>query len=252
MIDVLRSEWIKVRSIRAHWVLVIFAVAIPVVTAVLVGIFIPEPETGSATDIISLISGVAVVSVLLLASLWVINLTSEYSHNTIRVTYAAVPARWRVVLAKALVGSVVTIIVMAITFVLSYIAGTSILSARGADMSLPEDHDLVGVLVTLIALGVIVSWFGLGLGAIIRNSPATVVVVLLWPLLLENLVTLALTLSGVEAAGKWMPYQQAIAAVTDGDASGNSLGRPGAHLYFGLIALGLLAVGTLLDRRRDA
>lgn len=252
MIDVLRSEWIKVRSIRAHWVLVIFAVAIPVVTAVLVGIFIPEPETGSATDIISLISGVAVVSVLLLASLWVINLTSEYSHNTIRVTYAAVPARWRVVLAKALVGSVVTIIVMAITFVLSYFAGTSILSARGADMSLPEGHDLVGVLVTLIALGVIVSWFGLGLGAIIRNSPATVVVVLLWPLLLENLVTLALTLSGVESAGKWMPYQQAIAAVTDGDRGGNSLGRPGAHLYFGAIALGLLVVGTLLDRRRDA
>ena len=252
MIDVLRSEWIKVRSIRAHWVLVIFAVAIPVVTASLVGMFIPEPETGSATDIISLISGVAVVSVLLLASLWVINLTSEYSHNTIRVTYAAVPARWRVVLAKALVGSVVTIVVVAITFALAYLAGTAILSARGADMSLPEGHDLVGVLVTLIALGVIVSWFGLGLGAIIRNSPATVVVVLLWPLLLENLVTLALTLSGVESAGKWMPYQQAIAAVTDADAGGNSLGRPGAHLYFGAIALGLLAVGTLLDRRRDA
>ena len=42
MIAVLRSEWIKVRTVRAHWVLVIFAIAIPVVTPALVGIFIPD------------------------------------------------------------------------------------------------------------------------------------------------------------------------------------------------------------------
>lgn len=252
MIDVIRSEWIKVRTVRTHWVLVIVAIAFPAVVATLVGVFIPEPETGSAIDIISLISGVAVFSVLLLASLWAINLTSEYSHNTIRVTYAAVPARWKVLFAKAAVGTLVTLVVMTVAFWVAYVAGTQIMSARGADMSLPDDHDLVGVYVALVGLAVIVSWFSLGLGAIIRNSPATVVVVLLWPLLLENLVTLALSLAGVDSVGKWMPYQQAIAAVTDGDASGDMLGRPGAHLYFGAVAIGLVVLGTVLDRRRDA
>ena len=252
MIDVIRSEWIKVRTVRTHWVLVIIAVVFPAVVASLVGVFIPEPETGSANDIISLISGVAVFSVLLLASLWAINLTSEYSHNTIRVTYAAVPSRWTVLAAKAVVGSVVTVVVMSAAFWVAFVSGTQILSLRGADMSLPDDHDLVGVYLALVGLAVIVSWFSLGLGAIIRNSPATVVVVLLWPLLLENLVTLALSLAGVDSVGKWMPYQQAIAAVTDAGASGDALGRPGAHLYFGAVALGLLVVGTVLDRRRDA
>ncbi len=154
--------------------------------------------------------------------------------------------------AKAVVGTVATAIVMSVAFWVAFASGTQILSARGADMSLPDDHDLIGVYLALVGLAVIVSWFSLGLGAIIRNSPATVVVVLLWPLLLENLVTLALSLAGVDSVGKWMPYQQAIAAVSDVPDGGDVLGRPAAHLYFGAVALGLVVVGTVLDRRRDA
>lgn len=253
MIDVLRAEWIKVRTVRVHWVLVAIACAFPVVVAALVGTFNPDPRFVQSRDVIDLVSGVSVVSLLLLASLWVINLTSEFSHGTIRVTYAAVPARWKVVTAKALVGTAVTLVVMSATFWAAWFTGSSILSARGATMSLGVDGlDARGTFLSLLALAVIVSWFALGLGCIIRNSPASVVVVLLWPLLIENLVALALTLAGVETANKWMPYQAAIQAVGDHDGFGDALGRPAAQLYFGSVALGLLLIGVVLDRRRDA
>lgn len=252
MIDALRAEWIKVRTVRVHWVLVIIALAFPVVVAGLVGVFNPEPRFVQSRDVLDLVSGVSVVSLLLLASLWVINLTSEFSHGTIRVTYAAIPARWMVVLAKAVIGTVVTAVVMVVTYWAAWFVGSSILSARDAEMSLSSVDDVTGQFLSLIALAVIVSWFALGLGAIIRNSPASVVVVLLWPLLIENLVALALTLAGVDTANKWMPYQAAIQAVGDGEGSDYALGRPEAQLYFGAVALGLLAIGMVADRRRDA
>ncbi len=253
MIAALQAEWIKVRTVRVHWVLVIIAVAFPTLVAALVGMFNPDPQWVYSRDVIDLVSGVSVVSLLLLASLWVISLTSEYSHGTIRVTYAAVPARWKVLVSKAIVGTLVTLLVMAVTFWLAWFVGSTILNGRGASIGLGGDGvDAGGVFVSLLALAVIVSWFALGLGAIIRNSPASVVVVLLWPLLIENLVALALTLAGVESASKWMPYQQAIQAVSSDDSSPDVLGRPGAQLYFGVVALGLLLIGAVLDRRRDA
>ncbi len=253
MISVLRAEWTKVRTVRVHWILVIVAMAFPTVVAALVGTFNPNPQWVYSRDLVDIVSGVGVVSLLLLASLWVINLTSEYSHGTIRVTYAAVPARWKVLLAKATVGTLVTLVVMSVTFWLAWFVGSTILNGRGASIRLGDQGvDAGGVFVSLLALAVIVSWFALGLGAIIRNSPASVVVVLLWPLLIENLVALALTLAGVESASKWMPYQSAIQAVSSADPSPDVLGRPEAQLYFGAVALGLLLIGGLLDRRRDA
>ncbi len=253
MIDAIRAEWIKVRTVRVHWILVLIAIAFPVVVAALVGVFNPDPQFIFAKDVIDLVSGVSVVSILLLASLWVINLTSEFSHGTIRVTYAAIPARWKVLMAKAAIGTVVTAVVLTVTFWLAWFVGSTILSARGATtMSLSDVPDVAGMFWSLIALAVIVSWFALGLGTIIRNSPASVVVVLLWPLLIENLVALALNLAGVDSANKWMPYQAAIQAVGDLDGYSDVLGRPAAQLYFGAVALGLLVIGVGLDRRRDA
>jgi ABC-2 type transport system permease protein len=252
VIDVLRAEWIKVRTVRAHWILVIVAVTFPVVVTSLVAIFNPDPDTVRAQDLIDLITGVSVVSLLLLASLWVINLTSEYAHNTIRVTYAAIPTRWKVIVAKAAVGTVVTIVVMAATTTFAWLASSTLLRARGGSVPLGDADDATTQGISLIALAVIVSWFALGIGTLIRNSPAAVVIVLLWPLLIENLVALALGLAGVDGAAKWMPYQAAIAAVGSSPGGPDSLDRPWAQLYFAAWAVGLVAAGIVLDRRRDA
>lgn len=255
MSHVLRSEWIKFRTVRAHLVLVTIAALFPVAIVTLVAVFSPDPEASRGQDIVDLTVALSVVSVLLLGSLSVINLTSEYSHNTIRVSYAAVPARWRVVVGKALIGTLVTFAVISFTWWGGWLVGWSILRGRGAGtaMSLGALDRPVVQYVTMMALAVIVSWFALGIGTLIRNSPASVVMVLLWPLLIENLASLALALAGLDGAGRWMPYTAAIGAVGSAPIeNADQLGRPWAQLYFAACSIGLLAVGVVLDRRRDA
>ncbi|MGA1571060.1 MAG: hypothetical protein ACO38E_03905 [Ilumatobacteraceae bacterium] len=250
---VIASEFLKARTVRSHWVLLIIAMAFPLVISTLVGVFNPEPQFMSYRELGSMVTGTGVVSLLLLTSLWVINLTSEFTHGTIRVTYAAVPRRWKVIVSKAIVGTAVTSVVMTLLFWSTFGVGAVLLNRRGASIFVTGwlGHT-TGVFVALVALAVIVSWFGLGLGVLIKNSPVAIVVVLLWPLIIENLVALAFALSGVESARKWMPYQAAIQTVDNNPGLDGTLGRPWAHLYFAMFALVILVIGISVDRRRDA
>ena len=103
-----------------------------------------------------------------------------------------------------------------------------------------------------MTFAIIVSWFGLGLGVLIKNSPVAIVVVLLWPLIIESLIALAFALSGYESAWKWMPYQTAFQEI-DGPAGVDSaLSRPWGHLYFAGFVIVVGIIGVVVDRRRDA
>ncbi len=126
----------------------------------------------------------------------------------------------------------------------------TIFNSRGGDVSITGDR-VPAMLSSAVVLAVVVTWFGFGLGLIIRNSPATVSILLLWPLLIETLLIVVINLVGWDSLDQYMPYQGAIIAggISPDDSS---LGRPGAHVYFAAIALALIAIGVLLDERRDA
>ncbi len=250
MINTVNAEWIKLRTVVAHWVLVVIAVLFPLAITTLVAIF-GEVDFGLDSDEVSgLISGLTVVSAMLLGAMAAISLTSEYGHNTIRPTYAATPHRLQVIGAKLATNTgVVTVLSVAVVF-LCWLVASTILSSRDASVSIGDDGVLASLL-SVCALAVIVSWFAFGLALIIRNSPATVTLLLLWPLLVENLIALLFTLIGWDGATKWLPYGAGITA-TVAESESDVLGRPGGLIYFGAVALALVAIGTVLDRRRDA
>ena len=125
------------------------------------------------------------------------------------------------------------------------------MSGRGNPISIGDDG-IVATLLSVLALAVIVSIFGFGLGLVIRNSPVTITVLLLWPLLIESLIGLVLSLIGWNGANKWLPYQAAISAVgNDGDFD-DILGRPWGLVYFAAVSLTIVGIGVVLDQRRDA
>lgn len=253
MINTLRAEFIKLRTILAHWVLAIIAVAFPIVVVTLVAIFANWDFGVDSDEISGLIVGLTVVSAMLLGAMSAISLTSDYGHNTIRPTYAATPSRLRVVAAKVIVNSVVVTAITAIAVFVSWFVGSMILSGRDLSISLGDDGVLAS-LISVIVLAVSVTLFAMGLGLIIRNSPATVTILLLWPLLIEGLVGLVLSLIGWDNATKWMPYNAAINAAADssGDFSTDVLGRPMGLVYFAAVSAGLIVIGAVLDQRRDA
>lgn len=252
MINTLRSEFIKLRTIAAHWVLAIIAIAFPVVVVTLAALFGNFGLGLQSDEMASLIVGLTVVSAMLLGAMAAISLTSDYGHNTIRPTYAATPNRLRVIGSKVSVNSVVVGVLMTLAVFGSWFIASVIVSARDFSISI-GDSGVLASLISVIALAVIVSVFGFGLGLIIRNSPATVTILLLWPLLIEGLIGVVFALLGWDGAGKWLPYQAAINAAAAGqEDSIDQLGRPMGLVYFAAVALALVVIGSTLDQRRDA
>lgn len=92
MMHLLRSEWIKIRTVRVNYVLGIIAAAFPVLVIALVTA-LTNDQRSAANDLPGVVTGTMLLTALLLGVIGALNLTSEYSHNTIRTTFAAVPQR---------------------------------------------------------------------------------------------------------------------------------------------------------------
>lgn len=100
MIAAIRSEWIKLSTITVTWVLAIVAVAFPLVVSLLTAAVADRP-TGET--VAGVVAGTTVVSGLLFGVVAAIGITGEYATQTIRPTFAAMPDRWRPLLAKPVV-----------------------------------------------------------------------------------------------------------------------------------------------------
>ncbi len=257
MIRTIQSEWIKLRTVTVHWILALLAILFPVVVSVLTAVFADVSLGSQSSDLASLIAGLSVVSAMLLGALSAITLTSEYSHNTIRPTYAATPHRLRVISAKMILNAVVVLVVMLLTAALSWLVASVILSNRDSPVSLGDDNVLKPMMAVAV-LGVVVTLFGFGLGLVIRNSPATVTILLLWPLLIESLIAGLFFATGRESWTRWLPYRAGITAAVDDGNGGNGgdgfreLGWPNGLIWFAVVALAICGIGAWLDSRRDA
>ena len=103
MIRTITSEWIKLRTILAHKILVLVAVAFPIVVGVLAASFGDVDSGPDSVEMAEFVTSMMVVTTMLLGVISVIGLTSEYTHNTLRPTYAATPQRMRVLASKLIV-----------------------------------------------------------------------------------------------------------------------------------------------------
>jgi ABC-2 type transport system permease protein len=244
------SEWIKIRTIFSHKLLVLIGVAFPLIVITLAATFGGVASGPDSAEMAEFVFGMSLVTAMLVGVVTVIGLTSEYTHNTIRPTYAATPNRPRVLLAKLIVSTLMALVVSTVTVVAAWTSGSTIFNSRGGDTSLGDDTVLT-VLFCTVVLAVLVTWFGFGVGLIVRNSPASVSLVLLWPLLIEGLLQLVFALLDWDGASKWVPYQAAINASASSPPE-DALGRPGGQIVFACVGLGLICVGVWLDGRRDA
>jgi ABC-2 type transport system permease protein len=251
VIATLRSEWIKLRTVRVNLVLVVVALAFPVVVTVLVAVFGDDPETVRSDELADLVGGLAVVPAMLLGTIAALGLTSEYGFGTIRPTFAATPSRLRVVAAKLVVGAVAAAIVALAIVTVCWTVGAAILAGRDGSVSLSLDDGSVGALAGVVVLSVELTFFAFGVAAIVRNSPAAVTLLLLWPLVAEGIIAVLLSAVGGEDLTRWLPYSAAISTVV-ADPTSDVLGRPGGWIWFGVVSAVLVAVGVALVQRRDA
>jgi ABC-2 type transport system permease protein len=245
VIDAIRSEWIKVSTIRVTWILALAAAAFPLVVTVLTAIFSEDPPTGR--DLAGLVAGLTIVSAMLLAVVSSLSITNEFSHGTIRPTFAALPDRLRPLLAKPIVQVAIAIVLVMAIVVAGWVSGSAL--AEGTQSL--DDDGVLPSLVGVVLLAVGLSLLGYGLGLLLRNTAATICLLLLWPLIAESLIAGLLVAVGAEGAIALLPYTSGFnMAVVDPDP--DSFGRVGGGLYFFAWVLVILVIGIVAARRRDA
>jgi ABC-2 type transport system permease protein len=246
VIGVLRSEWLKLRSVTSTVVLLCFVVGVSIGIGVLATATIPldEEDIVEADRLTFALAGVS-TALTLLAVVGVLAITQEFRFSTIRVTFAAVPGRARVILGKALVVGVVAFVLSAVMVALTTVLGAAIMSARDA----PIDFGLTGttrVLVGAVLLSVLYALVGLGVGAIVRSQALALVLVIVWPLLVEGIFGTIFP-----SVGKFLPFAASNAMLTideDPDFFSPWFGAA----YLAAFAIVLVVVGIVLTNRRDA
>jgi uncharacterized protein YfiM (DUF2279 family) len=177
--DVLRSEWVKLRSVRSTF----WALTVTVVLGVGLGAVISAAAAhgyakSSASGKLSWDptgvsqAGVAIAS-LAIVVLGVLCISSEYSSGMIRTSLIAVPKRGRVLAAKSLVFAVVTFVVGEVTCFVAFFAGQALISGHAPHAALGDPgvaRAVVGGGLYLAALAVL----SVATGALLRHPAAAI------------------------------------------------------------------------------
>lgn len=251
MIRTIRSEWIKLRTVRMNLVLFLLAVAFPVIVCVLVA-SLGDIKDLKVSDVAGLVAGSSVVTALLLGVVGAVSISAEFAYGTIRPTFAATPRRQRVLVAKGIVIAVFALVAEAIVVVACYALSSAIATSRGASFSLGDDTQARSALIGIVVFAVIVSLLGFGLGMVIRNTPAAVAVLILWPLVVENIIFAILSAAGVDRPQRFLPYTSGFGLAASDLSAHEGLGRIAGGIYFGVVTAAVAAVGAVITSRRDA
>ncbi|MDP2291813.1 MAG: ABC transporter permease [Actinomycetota bacterium] len=256
MINLLRSEWIKLRTVTMNWVLGIIAVAFPLLITLLTAFFASGNDgDGEGLDtegLISVLTGTTVVAALLCGVIAAASITSEFGFGTIRPTFAATPRRLRVIVAKGAVVVAATTALAVVVQLIGWFVGGAVADSQGASIDLALVPTGVPAMIGAVVLTALMSLAGYALGLLTRSTPVAVSILIVWPLIAEGLIAQLLVLvAGNDSIPNWMPFQSGIRLVVVGSVDlGPS--RPFAGIYFGLFALALAALGAWAVDRRDA
>lgn len=245
--NLVRSEWIKLWSVRSHQVMLAVAVLVSVGFAVLVAAVIPNDPEQLGPDFSAFTTALAGVGIatVLVGAVGVLLISGEYRHSTLRVTFVAEPRRTRVLLAKCVVGFLGGLVVGLLAVPLALLVALPILSLRDFEIGVGgfSFWRAAAGAVLLFGLNALV---GLALGTILKSSAAAIALFAILNVLVEPIVGLLI--------GDWrrfLPFTAA-AEVVNPDRVDPGLGWPLGLAYFGGWLLALLLLGAWLLNRRDA
>ena len=234
---VVRSEWVKLRSLRST---VGTYLAIAVVLVALHGTFLTLP-TGSGPD--AALTALLLVE-LLVAGVAVLATGGEYSAGTARSTFTAVPRRSLVLAGKLLVhGGTVLALLLAGALVGAAVAAVAAPEATGSPLDPVVLHAALGALLTLVCVVAL----GLSAGVLTRSPAAGLGLVFLL------LVVPVVVVTAPEVTA-FLPGRAAHGLVFPGDlapAEAKLLPPEAAALVLSGWAAGSVLLAATVLRRRD-
>jgi ABC-2 type transport system permease protein len=174
-VKAVKTEWVKLRTLRSTWL----TVGAATTASVVLGAALVESQVSNwssmtrqqrldfdptSASMIGVLFGAVI-----LGSLAVRAVTSEYSTGMIRTTFTALPDRRGVLAAKAAAAAALAFPVIVVCDLVSFLIGQQILAAKHVQASLGTPGALRAIVVGAVAVS-LVSVMGVGLGALIRRT----------------------------------------------------------------------------------
>ncbi|MFJ3034344.1 ABC transporter permease [Curtobacterium pusillum] len=258
----LRSEWIKLRSIRStvwcYAILVVVTIALATALGSALAPGGPVTQDGANGTVVTINTASVSLTALVVAVLGVLIITGEYGTGQVRSTFTADPRRTGVILAKAAVLAVTTFVVSAVSIWIGVAISAALQAGKGVRADLADPSVFMPILgasvyVTLLAL------LAYGIGLLVRSSAGGIAITL--GILLVLPIVLSLFASVLQAQWlmdvfRFLPDQAGtqLYAYSAGDAvqqDGVVLNGWGG---FAVLAAEVVVVGALaltVARRRD-
>jgi ABC-2 type transport system permease protein len=248
MLRTIRSEQIKVTTLRSTWWSVLFTVGASVASALLIAAVVPADDRSEKTveNITVLFLVAAQLALIALMAMAVISTTSEYRFGQIRMTLAATPRRWLVMLSKALVTMTVAFGVGTVTAWLCVLLAKPLLPA-GWRLSL-SDPDAMRIMWGLPLFFAVASLLAMSLGALLRNSPASITILALLSLGVEKTL---LAIRKTRDFAQYLPFNAGARITQPGDTD-FKLTPWGGFGVFCVYAAVLFLVAVIMAETRDA
>ena len=254
--DIVRSEWIKLYTVRStYWTLLVAGVGMVAFGAVLCAAYarhyggLTAPARRAFDPAAYSLSGFFLAQ-LAIGVLGVVIITSEYATGSIRSTFAAAPQRSTVLAAKAAIFTATAAATGIISSFAAFYAGQAILSGKGIQARINDPDALRSVLGAGLYLAVL-GLLALGLGTLIRRTAGAVVAVIGMVIILPVLVQ-GLSSSWQDAITRYLPSAAGQTIIGDTKFTPTvPLLAPwlGFALLCAYAAAVLIAAGIVLNRR---
>ncbi len=211
---VVRSEWIKLLTLRSTW----WSLGVTVALSLAISLMMASASRdfgGGLTPVMTIVMPMQ-FTMLVAGILGAIAVTGEYSTGMIRSTFTAEPRRGAVLGAKAIVVAVVMALATALTYLVAILLTAPILGGAGIDWSdAAQSWVPLGAGVFAMAMFALI---GLGFGFIIRNGAgaiaATVGVLFVLPIVLNMFVFAGESWQWIVDLGQYLPMAAAQMATT--------------------------------------
>lgn len=250
----IKSEWIKLRSLRSTFWSFLTAGAFVIGLGLLFASVEAHNLNGANTigpgfDVTQVTLRGAFLAQLAIGVLGVMAVTGEYSTGMIRATMSAVPRRLPVLWAKLAVFAATVFVLMGISVLIAFEIGQAVLANTHHSATLSSPGALRAVIGTALYLSVL-ALLAIGLGFLIRNT-AGAIASLFGLLLVLPILAQALPGTWADNVTKYLPMP-AGTAITGTVQDPTSLSPWAGFGVFCLYAVAAIGAGAVMLKRRDA
>ena len=240
----LRSEWIKLSTIRSNTAILALTIALNGVVSWAIANFVTD-EGELFVDKVFAFS--TLFTAVFAAVAGILIYSSEAQHGTLGPTLTAQPARLAIAIAKALTAAAFGAVLGAAGL------AAGLAGASASDIETGDASSILGTSLWAVLFVSLATVLGLGIGMVARHSTAAISGLLVWWLVVENLLNVFLD----QPLSRFLPFVagNGLLPLDDPAASIETLSATLSNaenaLVFGGYATLALAVGTVLLCRRD-